>query len=129
MQTARLKDTSGFTLVELLVVVAIIGILAAIAIPQFSAYRKRGFEAAVRSDLKNAAIAQEAYYAAYVRYQTATPADDVNLPGFEPTERVTVAVSVPSATQFTLSATHANCGATVWSYDSLTGVVTNSTCP
>jgi type IV pilus assembly protein PilA len=126
---ARLNDKSGFTLVELLVVVAIIGILAAIAIPQFAAYRKRGFEAAVRSDLKNAAIAQEAYYAAFVRYQDATPADAINLPGFEPTERVTVAVAVPSLTRFTLSATHTNCGATVWSYDSLTGVVTNPPCP
>jgi prepilin-type N-terminal cleavage/methylation domain-containing protein len=124
-----LDDKSGFTLIELLVVVAIIGLLAAIAIPQFAAYRKRGFEASVRSDLKNAAIAQEAYYAAYVRYQDATPADGTNLPGFEPTDRVTVAVTVPSATQFTLSATHANCGATVWSYDSVTGVVSNSTCP
>jgi len=50
----RLRNESGFTLIELLVVVAIIGILAAIAIPQFSAYRKRGYEAQVKSDLRNA---------------------------------------------------------------------------
>src|SRR5947208_14649623 len=64
MQKLRLQSESGFTLIELLVVVAIIGILAAIAIPQFSAYRKRGYEAQVKSDLRNAATAEEAYFAA-----------------------------------------------------------------
>jgi prepilin-type N-terminal cleavage/methylation domain-containing protein len=129
MKALRIGSKSGFTLVELLVVVAIIGILAAVAIPQFAAYRKRGFQAAVRSDLKNAAIAQEAYYAAYVRYQDATPATATNLPGFEATDLVTVAVVVPAENRFTLSATHVNCGGTTWTYDSIIGSVSNETCP
>src|SRR5262245_65610607 len=64
MDRLRLRNEAGFTLIELLVVVAIIGILAAIAIPQFSAYRKRGYEAQIKYDLRNAATAQEAYFAA-----------------------------------------------------------------
>jgi len=58
----KMKNQKGFTLIELMIVIAIIGILAAIAIPQFSAYRKRSYNAAAQSDLRNAATAQEAYY-------------------------------------------------------------------
>ena len=58
----KMKDQKGFTLIELMIVIAIIGILAAIAIPQFSAYRKRSYNSAAQSDLKNCTTAQEAYF-------------------------------------------------------------------
>jgi type IV pilus assembly protein PilA len=58
----KMKNQKGFTLIELMIVIAIIGILAAIAIPQFSAYRRRAYNSAALSDLKNFTTAQEAYY-------------------------------------------------------------------
>ena len=62
------KNEKGFTLIELMIVIAIIGILAAIAIPQFSAYRTRSYNSAAQSDVRNLATAQEAYYVDHSTY-------------------------------------------------------------
>jgi type IV pilus assembly protein PilA len=53
----------GFTLVELLIVVVIIGVLASIAIPKFRNSKEQAYIAAMREDVRNLATAQEAYYA------------------------------------------------------------------
>jgi type IV pilus assembly protein PilA len=127
MKRLRLQSESGFTLIELLVVVAIIGILAAIAIPQFAAYRKRGHEAQVKSDLRNGAVAQEAYFAQSSTYKAGTMSNTLT-PGFNPTTNVTTVASIGTNT-FQLIASHTNCTGVSWTFSSGNGQIAGPSCP
>jgi prepilin-type N-terminal cleavage/methylation domain-containing protein len=62
----------GFTLIELLIVVVIIGVLAAIAVPKFQNTKGKANAAALRSDLRNLASAQESYFAEFSTYTSNT---------------------------------------------------------
>ena len=66
----KLRNRKGFTLLALLIVVAIIGILAAIAIPQFSAYRAKAYDGSAQSDLRNFKTQMESAFADNQAYPT-----------------------------------------------------------
>jgi len=110
------QNEKGFTLIELLVVIAIIGILAAIAIPQFSEYRKRGFDARAKSDLRNLATAEEAYFVDNETY-TGTVA---SLTGFKASTGVTLGAITATNTLFTTTATHSK-GTSTFTWNSANG--------
>ena len=63
-----IKRNYGFTLIEVMIVVAIVGILAAIAMPSYTEYIKRGNRASARAALLEAQQFMERFYAANSRY-------------------------------------------------------------
>ena len=67
-QRFRRAAERGFTLIELLIVVVILGILAAIAIPQYTNTKERSYDAMAKSDLRNLMSEQERHYVDYSQY-------------------------------------------------------------
>jgi type IV pilus assembly protein PilA len=112
---------AGFTLLELIVVVAVLGILAAIAIQQFSLFRSRAMDAAMRSDLKNAALAMENYYGEFLDYPVSVNA--IQLVGYRKTSGVTLTINVTSPTTFTLTAAMPSGTQPSFTFDSTTGLI------
>jgi type IV pilus assembly protein PilA len=106
MLSKMMKKNEGFTLIELMIVIAIIGILAAIAIPQFAAYRARSFNSAAQSDLRNAATAQEAYFVDEQTYASTTGALIGATYGLFLSEGVVFVINSASGDGYDMSAWH-----------------------
>ena len=88
----------GFTLVELITVMVIVGLLAGIAIPLFLNQRSEAFESQIKSDLHNAATAEESYALHHDgSYLTSGTAADLSDEGFRGTDGVAIALSAPTS--------------------------------
>jgi prepilin-type N-terminal cleavage/methylation domain-containing protein len=94
------RDTSAkrraFTLIELLLVVVIIGVLAAIAIPRYDDTKRKAHIAAMKTDLKNAATAAEAHFVDQETY--------VGFPAPTTSVNATLSVTNVTGTGYTITA-------------------------
>jgi len=106
MRNIYADGARGFTLIELLTSMAIISILVALALPQYSAYRKKAFDLRALSDLRNVATAEEAYFLDNEKYQSCKNALCAALPGIKAlSQGVTLQISA-NESSFTGSALH-----------------------
>jgi type IV pilus assembly protein PilA len=98
-----LRNKKGFTLIELMIVVAIIGILAAIAIPNFMNYQCKAKQSEAKSALGSIKTQQVAYFAEYDTFATST--DQVGF-SIDSDARYTYSIAAATpTTNFTATAT------------------------
>lgn len=107
------KSAKGFTLIELMIAIAVVGILAAVALPSYQDYIRRGKRADAHALLQNAAFAQERHRLNNSSYATATTqlvgACSGPTPGTCESQQgnYTLSISDVDAIKFTLTATAA----------------------
>lgn len=122
--TSGRSPAAGFTLVELLVVVAIIGILAAIAMQAMSRYRAQAYDATAVHDLANAIKSEEAYYATNEMYVDidATGPTTVTVPQLAVSGTVSLKMT-PNGESFQGTSTSSRGSGKVYTYDSVSDTI------
>jgi len=131
MDGLRLRREGGFTLIELMVAIAIIGILVAIAIPQFGGYRRRSIDAQVRTSVRDLVTAQEAYFVDSDTYGTgAGNTVQFTTRGFKQSSSVDI-TTTGTAVDYTITGTAVSgcsSGTGVWIFDSSIGLTSGNDC-
>ena len=101
MRRVHKRTRPGFTLVELLIVVVVLGILAAMVIPKFKNTKGKANAAALRTDLRNLATGEESFFFSNGHYTAAL--DSLN---FRPSPGVVVNIAESNVAGWSASVTH-----------------------
>jgi type IV pilus assembly protein PilA len=130
-KAVTVRRENGFTLIELMVVVLIIAVLAAVAIPVFMVQRERAWSVQVKSTMRNAATAQESFAGDNGGLYSNTVADliDQGL-RFSSTEvhfdDVDIVLTGP--TSYCMQASSAHLATIIWHHDSDVGAPREGVC-
>jgi len=108
-------------------VLYIVGAISFSLVGEFTGYRKRGYEGQVKAALRNAATAEEAYFAENFKYKAGAVATGT-LSGF--TETINVSITAKTGpTTYILVASHSDCGPATWIFNGDTGKIAGGPCP
>lgn len=99
-----MQSTRGFTLIELLIVIVIIGILAAMAVLNYTSSREKAQMAGMKADLRNLATAEEAYFYDSAAYTTSLPL----MNNYTPSKSNAVVVNEATKVGWSATATNLN---------------------
>jgi len=111
----------GFTLLELIITMAIVAILTAVAIPEYKEYKARAFDIRAQSDLRNVALAEEVYFLDFERYRSCATGNCSALPGIATlSDGVTLAITATTS-GFTGEASHDKGSGKLFVWDSSSG--------
>ena len=121
IETPIFKRKRGFTLIEVLLVVAIIGLLAVIGIPQFISYRSQAVDAQLKSDLRNAAVAIEGYFAKHSVYPSNIT--EIQGYGFQASDGVALSLVIVTPSTYTITAAKSGGTQASFTFTSSTGSI------
>ncbi len=111
----------GFTLIELMVVMTILGILVSIAVPQYSKYRTHAYDTQAKMDLRGVAIAEEAYYVDSSAYLSCANESCHSLPGIAALSKGVTLTINSTETGFVGTSTHRKGSGKIFTWDTSKG--------
>ena len=112
-------DEKGFTLMELLIIIAIIGILSAIAIPQYSAYQQRMFSKETKDTLQKLFMSCKTYWVDNGPSAECTSAAVANKTyGFTKSTKITITESTTTEADFSATAINSDASKVTYAIDS-----------
>jgi len=115
-----MRNDRGFSLIEVLVIVVLIGVLSGIAISQYASFRANSFDSKVAAAVRGAATGEEAYFAQHQTY--AVDPDTLAVPTNDVTLVITAGNSGNLGTSFRIVGTHPSARKTAtWTSDPAPG--------
>jgi type IV pilus assembly protein PilA len=118
----RPNSTAGFSLIELLVVIGIIGILASVALAQYATYKQNGVDTQMESSLQAGRLAMEAYFVEHDTYATADEATLRSSYGFRYTPGVSFTIITKTDARYRLQACAVGGSSAALVFDSTVGL-------